>query len=78
MLSALGDEIYTATHPLVMPGGIALGMRMTVVRLGDGGLFLHSPIPLSGELRRELDALGTPRALVAPNRMHWLHLAEAA
>ena len=33
--------------------------RMTVIRLPDGGLFLHSPIRLSDGLRAELDALGT-------------------
>jgi hypothetical protein len=45
---------------------------MTVVRLSDGGLFLHSPIRLDGGLRAELDGLGEVRALVAPNKAHHL------
>jgi hypothetical protein len=45
---------------------------MTVVRLSDGGLVLHSPIRLEGGLRAELDGLGEARAIVAPNKAHHL------
>jgi hypothetical protein len=45
---------------------------MTVVRLSDGGLVLHSPIPLDGGLRAELDGLGEVQAIVAPNKAHHL------
>jgi hypothetical protein len=45
---------------------------MTVVRLSDGGLVLHSPIRLEGGLRAELDGLGEVRAIVAPNKAHHL------
>ena len=50
--------------------------RMTVIRLRDGGLLLHSPIRLGADLRRELDALGPVRAIVAPNRFHHLFAGE--
>ena len=52
------------------------GTRMTVVRLSDGGLFLHSPIRLDGGLRAQLDALGEVRAIVAPNRFHHLFAGD--
>ncbi|MEZ5813018.1 MAG: DUF4336 domain-containing protein [Rhizobiaceae bacterium] len=45
--------------------------RMTVVTLADGGLWVHSPIPLTDALKREIDALGPVRHLVAPNRIHF-------
>jgi hypothetical protein len=53
---------------------------MTVVRLQDGGLWLHSPIRLDDELIAELRALGEVRAIVCPNKMHHLfaHTAVAA
>src|SRR5690242_14804067 len=47
--------------------GFEFGARMTVVRLPGGGLFLHSPIALTPELRRELDALGPVRCVIAPS-----------
>jgi hypothetical protein len=50
--------------------------RMTVVRLSDGGLFLHSPIRLDGGLRAELDAVGEVRAIVAPNKFHHLFAGD--
>jgi hypothetical protein len=50
--------------------------RMTVVRLSDGGLFLHSPIRLDGNLRAELDGLGEVRAIVAPNKFHHLFAGD--
>lgn len=56
--------------------GIDLGTRMTVARLRDGSLFLHSPVALDETLRAELDRLGTPRHVVAPNRFHHLFVGD--
>lgn len=50
--------------------------RMTVIRLPEGGLFLHSPVQLDDRLHAELDALGTVRAVVAPNRFHHLFVGD--
>ena len=51
--------------------GLTLQTRMTVIRVDDG-LLLHSPSPasLDSETREELEALGMPRYLVAPNEIH--------
>jgi uncharacterized protein DUF4336 len=57
--------------------GFELGARMTVVRL-PGGLWIHSPIELTGELKQELDRLGVVRFVVAPSRMHYMHVADFA
>ncbi len=51
--------------------------RMTVIRLSDGGLFLHSPIRLDGILRTQLDGLGEVRVIVAPNKTHHLFAGDA-
>lgn len=50
--------------------------RMTVVRLGDGGLWLHSPSALDEALQAELADLGPVRYVVAPNTHHHAHLAD--
>ncbi len=49
---------------------------MTVVRLPGSKLLLHSPIPASGELAGEVEALGSVAYLVAPNRLHHLYVGE--
>jgi hypothetical protein len=51
-----------------------LPIRMTVVRLEPGALWLHSPTRLAPSLRMEIDALGRVGHLVAPNSAHWMHL----
>ncbi len=56
--------------------GIPIPVRMSVVRLPDGGLLLHSPTRFSFELLRKLDALGPVQHLVAPNTVHWTYARE--
>lgn len=52
--------------------GLQMGTRMTVVRLTDGSLFVYSPIRLDPDLRRDLDAIGPVRHIVAPSLYHHL------
>jgi hypothetical protein len=56
--------------------GLEVGTRMTVMRLADGSLVLHSPVSLDIALRAELDALGRVRFAVAPSRVHHLYAGE--
>jgi hypothetical protein len=53
-----------------------VGARMTVFRLRDGGLVLHSPVELDPGLRTELKRLGEVRGVIAPNRQHHLFAAD--
>lgn len=50
--------------------------RMTIVRLAGGNLFIHSPTPLTAELRGEVVKLGMPRWIIGPNRLHHTWIAE--
>ena len=52
--------------------------RMTVVRLSNGDLFLHSPIKFDESLAKELQGLGRVRHLVSPNQFHYAHIGEWA
>lgn len=63
--------LWHAQQPLKM-GPISISTRMTVLRLLDGSLWVHSPITLTPSLRDELDALGSVRYVVAPNKSHHL------
>ncbi len=55
-------------------GKLTFPTRMTVIRLGSGDLFLHSPTSLVPSLKSEIDALGPVRHLVSPNMIHNLHI----
>jgi hypothetical protein len=63
-------------------GGVRLPLpfttRMTVVRLSNRDLFLHSPINFDERLANELRGLGTVRHLVSPNQFHYAHIGEWA
>lgn len=50
--------------------------RMTVVRLSNGDLFLHSPIKFASTVAEELRNLGRVRHLMSPNQFHYAHIAE--
>lgn len=67
----LDDDLWIADQPLSI-AGIELGARMTVLRLPDQRLLLHSPIRPTPELLEEVRALGKVGAVVAPNRFHHL------
>ncbi len=58
--------------------GLEVGTRMTVIRLADGSVLLHSPVELDAEVRWELDAIGRVRYVVAPNRVHHLYAGDVA
>ena len=68
-LRELGTRLWVAEAPLRF-AGLEIGRRMSVVQLGDGGLFVHSPAPLDEPLRAALDALGEVRFVAAANRLH--------
>jgi hypothetical protein len=51
---------------------------MTVVRLSNADLFLHSPIKFDGRLADELLGLGAVRHLVSPNQFHYAHIGQWA
>lgn len=52
--------------------------RMTLARLGDGSVVVHSAICLDDAAQREVDAWGPVRYVVVPNRFHRLDAAAYA
>jgi hypothetical protein len=65
----IADQIWHAQVPIRF-GPLAIRTRMTVVRLGDGSLWVHSPIAPAPALVGELQSLGCMRFVVAPNKAH--------
>jgi hypothetical protein len=50
--------------------------RMTVVRLLNGDLLLHSPTRFDRSLADELQKSGRVRHLISPNQFHYAHIGE--
>lgn len=72
-LSRLADGLWELNAPLTV-FGMALGHRMTVARLPDGTLWVHSPVEYSHSLAAELAQLGPVAHIVAPNAVHDTYL----
>ena len=65
------DRLWHAQHPLRL-GPLRIETRMTVVRMQDGGLWVHSPIAPTPSLVHAIRECGDVRHVLAPNRSHHL------
>jgi hypothetical protein len=72
-MQPLAEDLWVEARPLRF-AGVETGTRMTVVRLSDGRLFVHSPVSLDAETRKAVDALGPVKAVVAPSGFHHLYV----
>jgi hypothetical protein len=73
-LKRVADDVWIVDGPVIRYGvrwlKFRFPTRMTLIRLG-GDLFIHSPTPLAPELRAEIEAVGIPRWIIGPNRIHY-------
>lgn len=79
-LKPIAPDVWIVDGPVIeMSYGVLrlpFTTRMTLIKLSDGGLWAHSPTPLTPDLRAQIDALGEMRALIAPNKIHYWWLPE--
>ncbi|MGC2856478.1 DUF4336 domain-containing protein [Novispirillum sp. DQ9] len=71
VLRALGEGLWVVERRF-RHLGLPLRSRMTVARLDDGRLWLHSPIEPAADVVRAVEALGPVCDIVAPNSFHHL------
>ncbi|ATB33820.1 DUF4336 domain-containing protein [Melittangium boletus] len=75
----LVENVWLVDGPVVRMAAygthIPFPSRMTIVRLANGDLWLHSPTALSEALRRRVESLGRVAHLVSPNKIHYAHIA---
>lgn len=67
-----GPEIRFGLAFLKMP----FPTRMTVLRLEGERLLIHSPTPLTPELKTAIETLGRPHWIIGPNRIHYWWIPE--
>lgn len=77
-LTEFAEGLYVADGPVVPFLTMPYSTRMVVAPLRGNRLFVWSPVPLTPEIRRDVDNLGMVSYLVGPNSLHHLFLEEWA
>lgn len=75
-LKPVDQNIWIVDGPVIHFKKVPFTTRMTVVRLGSGDLFVHSPTLFTPELKSEIDSLGPVRHLISPNKIHYWWIGE--
>lgn len=75
-MEQLAKDLWVVDGETVSFHGFPYTTRMTVVRLSDGTLWVHSPVTLTPAMRFRVDSLGPVAHLIAPNHLHHLFLAD--
>jgi len=74
-LEPFASDVWTVTRPQSF-WGLECGTRMTIVKLSDGGLFVHGPVALDPAMRSSLSALGPVRAVASSSLFHHLYAGD--
>ena len=72
MLEYVHENLWLVRQPLKMLG-LDFGTVMTIIRLEDYSLLIHSPIELNSHLLREIEALGNVKYVISPNTFHHVY-----
>ncbi len=79
-LKPIDQDVWIVDGPEIRFNYFGLSLpfptRMTVIRLPDRGLWIHSPIALSEALAHRIVEAGEVSSLVAPNTLHYWWVAD--
>ena len=75
-LQQVGHKVWIYDGETVNFYSLPYSTRMTVIKLNDQSLWVHSPTTLNSNLQSEIDHLGKVRFLIAPNKLHHLFLPQ--
>ncbi|MBI2516427.1 MAG: DUF4336 domain-containing protein [Opitutae bacterium] len=70
MLTQLHADLWVCPVPYTIARFVQIGRQLVAVRLPTGGLWIHSPVPITSELQAALAQLGEVRHVVGPNCYH--------
>ncbi|MDH5230761.1 MAG: DUF4336 domain-containing protein [Gammaproteobacteria bacterium] len=76
LLKPLAEDLWLYEPGCVDFYSMVYSTRMTVLRLANGRLWIHSPERILPGLSDELLSLGEPRYLISPNKLHHLFLND--
>lgn len=72
----VSGQIWLEEYP-IRYAGTRFNARMTLIRLADGGVIVHSPCQFDDELTHEVAELGTVKAIIAPGDYHYFYASSA-
>jgi hypothetical protein len=77
-LKSVADGVWIVDGPVIRFGVLKIPFptRMTIMRVSDSTLFIHSPTSLWRELQGEIERTGTPQWIIGPNRLHYWWIRE--
>lgn len=70
------DTIWIKEYPIHY-AGCSFTARMTIVRLANGNLFIHSPCEINAPIKTAIEELGTVDFIVAPGSYHYFYVGSA-
>lgn len=70
------DHIWLRDYP-VRYAGCRFNARMSVIRLDDRRLMLHSPGPMDKAMQEDIARIGDVACIVAPGSFHYLYMPDA-
>ncbi len=76
MTEFMPDQIWLLDYP-VKYAGCRFNARMSIVRLANGTLMLHSPCDMDDATAKAISKLGPVSCIVAPGNFHYLYVAKA-
>ena len=76
MAEYVPGRIWLKDYPIRF-AGCRFNARMTVIRLSDGRLLIHSPSPIDAVTKTEIEGLGLVAFIIAPGNYHYLHVKSA-
>ncbi len=74
MLIKIDSNIWIYDGNCVSFMGFPFPTRMTIIKLDDNSLWIHSPCMLDDNLKRSVNQLGQVKYLVSPNKLHHLFI----
>lgn len=76
----VAEDVWVVDGPIIWFGmpwpRMPFPTRMTIIRLDDRQLFVHSPTRLTPSLKAAIDAIGTVRWIIGPNRLHYVSIPD--
>ena len=75
-MKKVAENIYSFHKENALLGFLSLNLRMTIIKLKSGGLFVHSPIPLNQNLKEEINSIGNVEIIASPNLLHHLFIGD--
>lgn len=70
------DRIWLKEYPIEY-AGTKFNARMTIVRLSNGNLFIHSPCEIDESAKSKINELGKVEYIVAPGYFHYFYVGSA-